>query len=42
MTLHQIYQGMESVLAEMRSAARDWSVAGSGRVSAIFLALRRV
>ncbi len=35
MTLHQMYQGMERVLAETRSAVRDWSVAGSGRVPAI-------
>ena len=39
-TLHQMYQGIERVLAETRSAVRAWSVAGSGRVPAI-CALRR-
>jgi hypothetical protein len=35
MTLHQMYQGMESDLAETRSAAGVWSVEESGIVPAI-------
>src|SRR5579862_4970224 len=34
-TLHQMYHGIERVLAETRSAARDCSVAGRGSVSAM-------
>ena len=35
MTLHQMYQGMESDLAETRSAVGVWSVEESGIVPAI-------
>src|SRR5277367_3908640 len=38
MTLHQMYQGIEKVLAETRSAVRDCSVAGRGSVPAIWFA----
>src|SRR5580704_1741718 len=41
-TLHQMYQGMERVLAETRSAVRVWRVAGRGRVSAIWSCSREI
>src|SRR5580658_2670127 len=39
-TLHQMYQGMERVFAETRSAVRDCRVAGRGIAPAILRELR--
>src|SRR5579859_1101984 len=42
MTLHQMYQGMESDLAETRSAVRTWSVEESGIVPAIWICPEKI
>src|SRR5580693_4517941 len=41
-TLHQMYQGIARVLAETRSAARDWSDAGRGRVPDIWVSSEEI
>src|SRR5580658_2060943 len=41
-TFDQMYQGMDRVLAETRSAVGDWSVAGRGRVPAIWVSSEEI